>query len=136
NKDEARKMYEESLRREPDNPVLLNNLAFLLAQQGSDLDQALTLAQRAKQRLPENAEVADTLGWIYLKKNLNAGAIQIFQGLVKQQPNNPTFHYHLALALLQQGDKSGARKELERALETKPDPTEAGKIKDLISKLA
>lgn len=134
-KSEARKLYEDSLRHEPDNPVILNNLAFILAQDGAELDQALTLVQRAKQHMPASHEISDTLGWIYLKKNLNSSALQIFRGLVQQQPNNPTYRYHLALALAQEGDRLSARRELQRALETKPAPDESDKIKQLMAKL-
>jgi tetratricopeptide (TPR) repeat protein len=104
-KGEARKLYEQSLRKEPENAIVLNNLAFLLSQNGGDLDQALTLAQRAKQRMPESYEISDTLGIIYLKKNLTDSAIQIFRVLVKQQPNNALFKEHLSQALLQKEGK-------------------------------
>jgi Flp pilus assembly protein TadD len=124
------------LRHEPDNPVILNNLAFILAQDGAELDQALTLAQRAKQHMPASHEITDTLGWIYLKKNLNSDALQIFRALVQQQPNNPTFRYHLALALAQDGDRPSARKELQKALDTKPAPDESDKIKQLMAKIS
>jgi len=133
---EARSLYEESLRKEPDNPIMLNNLAFLMAQNGGDLDQALTLAQRAKQRLPESQEVSDTLGMIYLQKNLSDSALQIFRGLVKDQPNNATFRIHLALALLQKGDKLSARRELQDALEARPQPADTLKIKELMGKIS
>ena len=69
-KKEAKAAYEGALRIEGENPVALNNLAYLITESvGGDLDQALTFAQRANQKLPEHAEIADTLGWIYLKKN-------------------------------------------------------------------
>jgi hypothetical protein len=42
------------LKLQPDNPIALNNLAFLLVEGGADLDQALTYAQRAKQKLPND----------------------------------------------------------------------------------
>ena len=51
-KQEARMAYEQVLKLQPDNPVALNNLAYMLAESGTDLDQALTYAQRAKQRCP------------------------------------------------------------------------------------
>ena len=44
-----------------------------------DLDQALTMAQRAVQAAPKSPEIADTLGWIYIKKNLSEEAIRIFR---------------------------------------------------------
>ena len=58
--------------------------------------------------------MADTLGWIYLKKNLSDNAIEIFQDLVAKAPNQSTFHYHLGMALYQKGDKPKAIKELNK----------------------
>ena len=53
-----------------------------------DLDQAITMAQRAKQQRPNNADISDTLGWIYIKKNLRQ-RIVIFRDLVRDEPERP-----------------------------------------------
>jgi tetratricopeptide (TPR) repeat protein len=134
-KQEARQVYEQTLKVEPGNGVALNNLAFLMAETGNDLDQALTLAQRAKQLLPNLSEVSDTLGWIYLKKNLSDNAIEIFRDLVAKQPNHSTYRYHLGMALSQKGDKSKALTELQEALKANPPKDEREKIQALIAKL-
>jgi tetratricopeptide (TPR) repeat protein len=132
---EARPLYEQILKLQPDNPVALNNLAFMLADTGADLDQALTMAQRAKQQRPNDANVSDTLGWIYIKKNLADSAIMIFRDLVKNEPERATYRYHYAMALYQKGDKVSAKKELETALRSKPQKDEEGKIRDLMAKI-
>ena len=140
---QARPLYEQVLKLQPDNPIALNNLAYLLAETGSqaDLDQALQLAQTARQKLPDNPDVADTLGWIYIKKNLNTNAVDLFRNLIAKEsaqaaPNNSaTFHYHYGMALAQSGDKPQARKELKAALERKPSPDQAAKIKELLGKI-
>ncbi|HWB85903.1 MAG TPA: tetratricopeptide repeat protein [Bryobacteraceae bacterium] len=134
-KDEAKQAYEATLKANPEDGVALNNLAYLIADRGGDLDQALTLATRAKQLLPNLSEVSDTLGWIYLKKNLNDNAIEIFKGLVAKQPNQSTYRYHLALALSQKGDKPNALKELQEALKDSPSQEEKQKIQEMISRL-
>lgn len=134
-KSEAMKTYETILQIQPDHAVALNNLAYMMAETGGDLDEALTLAQRARQKLPNDLNVADTLGWIYIKKNLSDNAIGIFRDLVARQPDNSTFHYHLAMAFYQKGDRLQARKALQTALQKKPSPEEAAKIKDLMAKV-
>lgn len=134
-REEARPLYEQILKLQPDNPVALNNLAYLLAENGADLDQALTMAQRARQKMPQDNNVADTLGWIYIKKNLSDPAISIFRDLVRQDPERSTYRYHLALALMQKGDKPSAKKELETALRSKPSKDEEAKIRELITKI-
>jgi tetratricopeptide (TPR) repeat protein len=131
----ARPIYEQILKLAPDNVIALNNLAFLMAESGSDLDQALTLATRAKQRVPSDMNIADTLGWIYIKKNLSDDAIKIFRDLVQKNPTHVTWRYHLAMALYQKGDKVQARKELEICLKNRPKKDEEAKIKDLMDKV-
>jgi Flp pilus assembly protein TadD len=133
--DVARKYYEQSIKADPNNAFALNNLAYLLSEQNGDLNQALTYAERAKQRLPGHPEVNDTLGWIYIKKNLTDNAIETYRTLVVQSPQNPTYHYHYAMALMQKGDRETARKECQLALADKPTQQELNQIHLLMAKL-
>ena len=132
---EARQVYEVVLKLDPNNGVVLNNLAFLLTEHGGDLDDALTKAQRAKQLLPDVSEVSDTLGWIYLKKNLTDNAIDVFKDLVNKVPAQAIFRYHLGLAYSQKGDKTRALKELQDALKFNPTKPDRDKIQQLITRL-
>jgi tetratricopeptide (TPR) repeat protein len=132
---EAKQVYEATLKLDPNNAVALNNLAYLLAESNGDLDDALTKAQRAKQLLPSLYEISDTLGWIYLKKNLADQAIDVFKDLVVKQPNHSTYHYHLGMAYAQKGDKSKAVEQLKEALKYNPAKEEKDKIQQLITRL-
>ncbi|HSB15346.1 MAG TPA: tetratricopeptide repeat protein [Bryobacteraceae bacterium] len=134
-KAEAADLYRQLLKLQPDNPLALNNLAYVLAETGGNLDEALTLAQRARQKLPQDLNVADTLGWIYIKKNLAGNAIDIYKELTAKNPDNPTFRFHMAMALVQKGDRPQARRELQTALQNKPSKEEEGKIRELIAKI-
>ena len=134
-KPEARKVYEATLKLDPNDGVALNNLAFLLAETGGDLDDALTKAQRAKQLLPSLYEISDTLGWIYLKKNLSDQAIDVFKDLVIKEPNHSTYHYHLGIAYSQKGDKTRALVQLREALKYNPTKDEKDQIQQLIARL-
>ncbi len=109
-REQAKPIYEQILKIHPDEPVALNNLAFIKAEEGVDLDQALTMAQRAVQKVPSSPDMADTLGWVYIKKNLSEDAIRVFKDLVQKEPNNAEYHYHYGMALLQKGDKPSAKK--------------------------
>lgn len=133
---QARQVYNATLKMDPNNAVSLNNLAFLMAEHGDgkDLDQALTMAQRAKQLLPNLTEVSDTLGWIYLKKNMSADAVDIFRDLVAKVPNSSTYRFHLAKAYYQQGDKVRAQAECKTALRYNPAEYEKGQIQELLQK--
>jgi tetratricopeptide (TPR) repeat protein len=132
---EARQVYEVVLKLDPNNAVALNNLAYLLTEHGGDLDDALTKAQRAKQLLPDLTEVSDTLGWIYLKKNLTDNAIDIFKELVIKVPSSAIFRYHLGMAYSQKGDRTRALKELQDALKFNPTKEDRERIQQLITRL-
>jgi Flp pilus assembly protein TadD len=133
--EEARKTYEEVIKLQPDNVEALNNLAYLKADDGVDLDQALAYAQRAQQKRPNDPNVIDTLALIYIRKNLTDDSVRMLRDLVSKKPENPTFHLHLALALYQKGDRPEAKKELQSALRNKPTDREQGKIKELLAKV-
>jgi Flp pilus assembly protein TadD len=132
---EARQVYEATMKLDPSNGIILNNLAYGMAEHNGDLDQALTLAQQAKRMLPTMPEVSDTLGWIYLKKNLPDQAMPIFQELITKNPLRPTFHYHLAMAMAQKGDKAQAKDEVKKALGLNPASDEKKQIQDFQGRL-
>jgi predicted Zn-dependent protease len=132
---DARPYLEWVLQSQPNNPVALNNMAFYLAENGGNLDEAQRLAQRAVQKAPAEANFSDTLGWIYVKKNMHGAAAQIFRNLVEKQPNNSTLHYHLAVALMGQGDSGGAAYELRAALSRSPAKEEEQRIRTLLATL-
>ncbi len=92
-KKEATDAYNKVLSIDPDNALVLNNLAYMTADSGasSNLDQALTYAERAKKRAPDSADVSDTLGFVYYKKDLNSEALRIFRQLTTDHPQNFTF---------------------------------------------
>lgn len=133
--EQARPIYEQILKLQPDHPIALNNLAYMMAQDGQNLDEALKLAERAKQKLPQDPDVSDTLGWIYIKKNLSEEAIRVYRDLIARQPERSTFRYHMGMALYQKGDKVQAKKELQIALQKKPTKEEEAKIRELMGKL-
>jgi len=135
-RDVAKKYYEAALRIDSTDPLALNNLAYMIAESDGDLNEALTYAQRARQKLPNYAEITDTLGWIYLKKNLTDNAIDTFRGLVAQAPQIPTYHYHYAVALSKKGDRESAKRECLSALANKPNKAQEDQIRQLLSRVS
>ncbi len=97
----ARKTYAYILKKDPHHALAANNMAWLLAKKGSsrDLDEALKLAQVAKDTYPEDPRVADTLGYVYLRKGLHENALGQFQMALEKLADEPTILYHKALAL-------------------------------------
>jgi len=117
---EAVAAYRRVLGLDPDNANAMNNLAYTLLDAGGAPDEAQRMAERAVQKSPRNPNYADTLGMVYLKKNLDDSALQVFNGLTQRVPDNPVFHYHYALSLSQKGLNQKAKAELETALHKSP----------------
>ena|SRR5207249_4305000 len=57
----AKELYGQALKVDPNYDEASNNLAWILAEEGSDLPRALGYAQAARRRYPDNPDVADTL---------------------------------------------------------------------------
>jgi tetratricopeptide (TPR) repeat protein len=119
-RDDARKSYEATVNGTQNAPVASNNLAFIYADQGTNLDLALKLATSAKQGLPDDASVDDTIGWIYYKKNLTSLAVRPLRDSLWKRPDNAEVLYHLGMTYAKLGDEANARETLERALKLDP----------------
>ncbi len=134
---DARKVYSYILEREPKNALAANNLSWILAESGkdSDLNEALRLAQIAKDKYPEDPRIADTLGYIYLKKKLAGNALAQFQLAIEKMPQDPTINYHLASSLVELSRNSEARKYVESALSTKFPFTERQDAQKLLARI-
>ncbi len=134
---DAKLQYRRILKIQPNNPNALNDLAYLMADSGENLDEALVLARRGAQFATEpslKTSLSDTLGWIYLKKSMYDSALQTFQGLVNSNPGSMTFRYHLGTTLYQMGNKPKAKVELEAALAARPKSDDEPKIRELLAR--
>src|ERR1035437_9658818 len=132
---EAIQAARQGLKVQPEDPGLINNLAWTLALAGSNLDEAVTLTQKALQKFPKNPDFTDTLGMAYLKSKKTQEALQIFQPLVRAAPQNPVYRLHLAMAMIDAGQLTQARAELETALRSSPSITDADQIRKLQASL-
>ena len=107
-------LYQQVLRLQPKNPGALNNLAWAYDQ---DKDpRALETAEQAYALVNDNPTITDTLAWILVGKGNLQRALPLLQKAAADAPQAGEIHFHLAQALLQSGDKAGARKELQQLL--------------------
>jgi tetratricopeptide (TPR) repeat protein len=140
--DKAIEEYEAAIRLDSRQAIARNNLAWLLAQTSDDeasLDRALGLAQVARELMPTDPSVADTLGWVMLKREAPTAAISLFreaiEGYRPGAPERGVVRYHLAKAYEQNGEPEKAIEELERALVEVPSFPDRSKAEDLLAEL-
>lgn len=104
--------FRKALALRPDDGPTLNNLAWLLVQQGKP--GAVALAERANVAMPNSTAVMDTLALALAADNQLAKAIEWQRRAVEAAPDGPHLRLNLARLLVKSGDKAGARVELER----------------------
>lgn len=145
----AMERYEDAIRLDPSLGIAKNNLAYLLAEGGGNLDRALDLAQEAKALLPDNPNAADTLGWVLYKKNVPSAAIGYLReaegGMASDDPQLAVVRHHLALAYEANGEPERAREVLERAIRDldalrsgpeAPEPAWAADLRSMLARLS
>jgi len=81
----------------------------------SDLERARIFARRAV-RLRGGADALEVLGRIYLTSGDTEQAAKALGRAIELQPDRPSSHYWLGMALSATGDEAGARRELDAAL--------------------
>ncbi len=111
----AEQAFEQVLAVNPRSPVAANNLAWLLSEHGGDKEKALQLAQTAKEALPDDPHVSDTLGWILYKREIYQRAVGLLKESASKLPDDAAVQYHLGMASEKVGDIEGARQALSRA---------------------
>jgi tetratricopeptide (TPR) repeat protein len=107
--------YRKVLEKDSRNVMALDNLAYLLANQANQPDEALKYAQEAKELAPYDPAVDDTLGWVYYRKGLYPMAKERFEGAVAKEPN-AVRRYHLAMTYFKSGDRPRGTAQLNQAL--------------------
>jgi Flp pilus assembly protein TadD len=130
--DQAKSMYQQALSIAPDQPLASNNLAYVMLEQGGNIDLALSMAQTARRGMPDSPNAADTLGWAYYQKGVYQSAISQFQEAIRLteqrgMTDDAVIHYHLGLAYQKANQNGLARQQLEKAVKLSPNNTDAKK---------
>lgn len=131
--DEAKAIYERQIGIHPDAAAPHIGLARLLVDRGDNLDIAMTHARAANRLNVAAPESADTIGWIYVAKNMAALGLPFLRDAVRQAPDDPTFRFHLGYALLQLRKPEEAAANFSEALALNPTFPEADKAKELLA---
>ena len=103
--------YENALAQQPENPMILNNLAWVLGQTKSP--KAVEYAEKANQLAPNQPAILDTLAMVLAEKGDTVRSLEMLEQATKLAPQEASIQLNYAKVLIKAGKKSEARKSLE-----------------------
>lgn len=107
----AAQHYRSALEQQPNNPLVLNNLAWVSGQLKQP--KALEYAEKANQLSPNQPAFMDTLAMILSDKGETGKAIDLLRKALTRAPQASAIQLNLAKVLMAAGKKEEARKELD-----------------------
>ena len=130
----AQEAYLESLKLVGDDPITLNNLAYLLVNDLNQVDKALTFAAKAATLLPNSPDIVDTYGWALAKSGKYADAEQQLMRAIQSSPDAASAampRYHLGWVYEQTKRTDDALRQYRLASETIKDQADNPLNEDL-----
>jgi putative PEP-CTERM system TPR-repeat lipoprotein len=129
----ASEHYQILNQQSPGNLVVLNNLAWALSELKDS--RALSYAEQALKLKTDNPTIMDTLGWILVQQGQTERGIKLLQQALSKAPDAGAIHWHLAYGFYQAGDRTHARQELKRLLDSGLGFSEEAKARELLKQL-
>lgn len=127
--DRAEADFRKALALEPDQPDVLNYLGYSWVEQGSNLNEAEEMIQRAVDQRPDDGYIVDSLGWVLFRFGEFERALKHLERAVELRPVDPVINDHFGDALWMVGRRTEARFQWKRALSFDPDESEAERIR-------
>jgi putative PEP-CTERM system TPR-repeat lipoprotein len=109
--------FEKVYSQQPNNVVVLDDLAWLYQQKNDP--RAREVAEKAFGLAPNAPAVADTLGWIILGNGDTAAALPYLKQAADGSADDMQIQYHFAVALQRSGQRDEARSLLQRIVDSK-----------------
>ncbi|WP_081458954.1 tetratricopeptide repeat protein [Isosphaera pallida] len=135
----GQEVLETLFKKYPDDAGLNNDLGYLYADQGINLEQAETMIRKALEEEPDNPAYLDSLGWVLYKRGKVEESIPLLEKAIAKYPivgGSATLQDHLGDAYLQLRNYAKARQAWLNAIEAakRTDPPDV-RLADLEAKL-
>lgn len=105
--DDMERLLRRLIVLKPKNQNAYNALGYSMADRNVKLDEARSLIQKATQLAPEDAFIADSLGWVEFRLGNLAEAVRILEDAYKRRPD-PEIGAHLGEVLFTSGQRQRA----------------------------
>ncbi len=122
----------KALELRPDQPQVLNYLAYSWVDKGMNIEKARKMLERAVELRPYDGYIIDSLGWALYRIGDMSKAVEYLEKAVLLQTDDWAINDHLGDAYWAVGRKYEARFQWRHALSLKPDEELVVKIKTKI----
>lgn len=122
----------KALELMPEQPYVMNYLAYSWVEQKQNLAEAQRMLKRAVELRPSDGFIVDSLGWVYYRLQKYDDAVIQLEKAVELRPQDPVINDHLGDAYWRVGRKQEARFQWRRSLSLEPEPDEIPKIENKI----
>ncbi|MDE1973399.1 MAG: tetratricopeptide repeat protein, partial [Hyphomicrobiales bacterium] len=114
----------------PDQPQVLNYLGYSWIDQGTNLDDGMSMIRRAVEQRPDDGYIVDSLGWANFRIHNYDEAVKDLERAIELKPEDPTINDHLGDAYWRVGRVLEAHFQWSHAKDAKPDPEDLPKIEE------
>ena len=105
-----------ALELQPDQPLVLNYLGYSWVEQGTNLERAMDLIERAVALRPTDGYIVDSLGWAFYRLGNLEKAVKHLERAVELRADDPIITDHLGDIYWKVGRQNEARFQWERSL--------------------
>ena len=130
--DRAEKLFLKCVELDPDHAEAFNYLAYMWAEKGIKLDQAVDMVRKALKLDPSSGAFIDTLGWIYFMQGKYDDAMKAIGKASEILPDDPTIVEHLGSVYDKLGQSDKALENWKKSFTLDPENEELSeKLKKL-----
>ena len=128
--DKAEADFRKALELSPDQPQVLNYLGYSYLEKNTNLDEAMSMIERAAKARPEEGAIIDSLGWALYRLGRYPEAEVQMERAIQLMPVDPVVNDHLGDVYWAVGRRREAEFQWKRALSFKPETEdEAARIR-------
>ena len=118
---EAERDFRQALKLNPERPEVLNYLGYSFVDKGINLEEAVSMLEKARALRPLDGMIADSVGWAYYKLGRYQEAARTLEEAVQLAPGASDINDHLGDAYWRIGRRIDARFQWQHALQLEPD---------------
>ncbi|MBL7106370.1 MAG: tetratricopeptide repeat protein [Phycisphaerae bacterium] len=114
--------YERAIEKMPNNTIAMNNIAFILADEGVRLNDALGYSEKVYELAADNPSYLDTYGFVLYKNKDYQKSVEMLLSSIKQSELRSLeasweVYEHLAMSLEKNGEKEQAAEAYKKAID-------------------